>query len=125
LAGQPELDAKLEQPEYRQLRQRIALRCHLRPFSEAEAGEYVATRLARGGMRSQNVFPPEVLAEIYRGTQGIPRLINSVCDNLLLTAFAMESRTTTLEMYEEVARDLRLESNRHTSTLPFNGQNGR
>jgi len=125
LSGQPELDAKLEQPEYRQLRQRIALRCHLRPFNEAEAGEYVATRLARGGMRGQTVFPPEVLAEIYRGTQGIPRLINSVCDNLLLTAFAMESRTTTLDMYEEVARDLRLDSNRHTQTLPFNGQNGR
>jgi general secretion pathway protein A len=112
LSGQPELDAKLEQAEYRQLRQRIALRCHLRPFTEAEVAEYIATRLARSGMREQTVFPPEVLAQIYQSTEGIPRLINSVCDNLLLTAFAMESRVTTMEMFGEVARDLRLEVNK-------------
>jgi len=109
ISGQPELDLKLEQEEYRQLRQRIALRCRLRPFSAAETAEYIATRLARGGMRDQTIFPPEVLREIHRGTHGIPRLINAVCDNLLLTAFAMESRVATTKMFEEVARDLRLE----------------
>ncbi|HXJ38879.1 MAG TPA: AAA family ATPase, partial [Bryobacteraceae bacterium] len=125
LSGQPELDVKLEQPEYRQLRQRIALRCHLRPFTETESAEYVATRLARGGLRTQNIFPPDVLSSIHHGTQGIPRLINSVCDNLLLTAFAMESRITTLEMYEEVARDLRLESNHNSRNHPLHGKTGR
>ncbi len=109
LAGQPELDRKLDDPAYRQLKQRIALRCHLRPFNAAETSQYIATRLARAGMREQNVFPADVILEIQRRTQGIPRLINSVCDNLLLTAFAMESKKVTIEMLDEVSRDLRLE----------------
>jgi general secretion pathway protein A len=60
-------------------------------------------------MREQTVFPLDVLSEIHRRTQGIPRLINGVCDNLLLTAFAMEKRQTTLSMLDEVARDMHLE----------------
>jgi type II secretory pathway predicted ATPase ExeA len=109
LSGQPELDSKLEQSEYRQLKQRIALRCHLRPFTAAETAQYIASRLARSGMREQTVFPVDVLVEIQRRTQGIPRLINSVCDNLLLTSFAMESKVANVEMLDEVSRDLHLE----------------
>jgi general secretion pathway protein A len=109
LAGQPELDAKLEERNYRQLKQRIALRCQLRPFSSAETAQYIASRLARAGMREQRVMPPSVLIEIHRRTQGIPRLINSVCDNLLLTCFAMESRVATIDMLDEVTADLRLD----------------
>jgi general secretion pathway protein A len=109
LSGQPELDHKLQQTEYRQLRQRIALRCRLRPFSAAETAQYIASRLTRAGMRDQRVFPADVLQEIHRRTNGIPRLINSVCDNLLLTAFAMESRITNPAMLDEVAADLELE----------------
>jgi general secretion pathway protein A len=109
LAGQPELDRKLEDREFRQLKQRIALRCHLRPFTEEETAQYIATRLARAGMREQTVFPLEILAEIHRRTQGIPRLINSLCDNLMLTAFAMESKVASLEMLDEVSKDLRLD----------------
>ena len=108
LSGQPELDRKLEAPEYRQLKQRIALRCHLRPLTAVETAQYVASRLARAGMKDQKVFPQDVLAEIHRRTEGIPRLINSVCDNMLLTAFALESRVTNLEMLDEVSRDLHL-----------------
>jgi general secretion pathway protein A len=109
MSGQPELDRKLEEREYRQLKQRIALRCHLRPFNAVETSQYIASRLKRAGMQEQTVFPPGVLAEIQRRTQGIPRLINSVCDNLMLTSFAMESRQASLEMLEEVSRDLHLE----------------
>ena len=109
LSGQPELDRKLEQPEFRQLKQRIALRCHLQAFSAAETSQYIAARLARAGMKEQKVFPPDVLTEVHRRTQGIPRLINSVCDNLLLTAFAMECKQANLEMVEEVSRDLHLD----------------
>ena len=109
MSGQPELDRKLEEREYRQLKQRIALRCHLRPFTALETSQYIASRLRRAGMPEQTVFPPDVLAEIQRRTQGIPRLINSVCDNLMLTSFAMESRQANIEMLEEVSRDLHLE----------------
>jgi len=124
LSGQPELDQKLEQNEYRQLRQRIALRCRLRPLTVDESAQYIATRLSRSGMREQRVFPPEVLAEIHRRTQGIPRLINSVCDNLLITAFAAESHVATIEMLEEVSNDLQLEwPERHS--LPVVGSSPR
>lgn len=109
LAGQQELDRKLEAPEFRQLKQRIALRCTLQAFQQRETAEYIASRLARVGMKDQKVFPPDLVAEIHYRTQGLPRLINSVCDNLLLTAFAMESKVATLEMLEEVSNDLRLD----------------
>ncbi len=109
IAGQPELDKKLDAPEFRQLKQRIALRCMLKPFEQSETAKYINSRLAHAGMASQTVFPSAVLSEIHLRTGGIPRLINSVCENLLLTAFAMESRTATIEMLDEVSSDLRLE----------------
>ncbi len=108
ISGQPELERKLEEPNYRQLRQRIGLRCRLRPFSPAETAAYIATRLSRAGMREQTAFPPDVLLEIHKRTQGIPRLINLVSDNLLLTAFAMEKRQASIEMLDEVTRDMDL-----------------
>jgi general secretion pathway protein A len=109
LAGQPELDRKLDAPNFRQLKQRIVLRCTLKPFDEQQTIEYITARLEKAGMRQQTVFPPEVLAEIHRRSQGIPRLINAICDNLLLTAFALESKVTTIEMLDEVCSDMRLE----------------
>lgn len=109
IAGQPELDAKLEAPQFRQLKQRIALRCQLRPFDAADTAHYVASRLARAGLKNQTVFPDDLLLEVHKRTAGIPRLINSVCDNLLLTAFAMESKVATMEMLDEVSADLRLD----------------
>jgi len=109
LAGQPELDRKLDAPNLRQLKQRIVLRCGLNPLTPDECAAYIETRLARAGMTRQSVFPPEVLEEIYKRSRGIPRLINLVCDNLLVTAFAMEQRVTNIDMLDEVCRDLRLE----------------
>ncbi len=109
LAGQPELDRKLEAPNLRNLKQRIVLRCNLLPFTEAEASEYINSRLEKAGMPGQTVLPPELIAEIHVRTMGIPRVINAVCDNLLLTAFAMEKRVCTREMLDEVCRDMRLE----------------
>ena len=109
LAGQPEFDRKLDAPSLRQLKQRIALRCLLKPFHEGETVEYIRTRLAKAGMPEQTVFPQEVLAEIHVRSQGIPRVINAICDNLLLTAFAMESKTANLQMLDEITEDMRLE----------------
>jgi type II secretory pathway predicted ATPase ExeA len=109
LAGQPEFDRKLDAPNLRQLKQRVVLRCNLRPFTEEEAIEYIATRLAKAGMDDTSVFPPEVLSEVHLRSQGIPRLINALCDNLLLTAFALETKVTTVEMLDEVCIDMRLE----------------
>jgi general secretion pathway protein A len=109
IAGQEELDRKLDAPEFRQLKQRISLRCALRGFDLDETVAYVNSRMARAGLKDQTVIPPQLLEEIHYRAQGIPRVINAICDNLLLTAFAMESRVATLEMLDEVTADMRLE----------------
>ena len=109
LAGQPELDRKLDATNLRQLKQRIVLRCSLHPLSPEEVAAYVEARLARAGMPNQQVFSPELLEEIYKRSRGIPRLVNLLCDNLLVTAFAMEQKTANIDMLDEVCEDLRLE----------------
>ena len=109
LAGQPELDRKLDAPNLRQLKQRIVLRPALKPFQFEDTIQYVESRLKKAGMSENSVFPRELLAEVHNRSQGIPRLINAICDNLLLTAFALASHCVTAEMLEEVSADLRLE----------------
>jgi len=109
LAGQPELDRKLDAPNLRQLKQRIVLRCNLQPFTLRDAVEYMESRLEIAGLPRQEIFSEELLAEIHLRSQGIPRLINAICDNLLLTAFAAESKTCNTEMLDEVCKDMRLE----------------
>ena len=116
LAGQQELDAKLERPEYRQLKQRIALRCALRGFDARESAAYVSSRMARAGLPNQTIIPTEIIEEIHVRSQGIPRLINSICDNVLLTAFALEQKTVSLEMLDEVTADMRLD---YPASRPF------
>jgi general secretion pathway protein A len=109
LAGQQELDRKLDAPEFRQLKQRISLRCALRGFDLGETVAYVNSRMARAGLKGQTVISPQLLEELHYRAQGIPRVINAICDNLLLTAFALESRIATLAMLDEVTADMRLE----------------
>jgi general secretion pathway protein A len=65
--------------------------------------------MEKAGVPCQTIFPPEILSEIHRRSEGIPRLINSISDNLLLTCFAIESHVATLEMLDEVAHDLRVD----------------
>src|SRR4029078_5696468 len=83
LAGQPELDRKLDAPNLRQLKQRVVLRCNLTPLALREAVGDIDSRVARGRMQDQKVFSEKLMAEIHLRTQGIPRVINGVCDNLL------------------------------------------
>jgi general secretion pathway protein A len=109
LAGQPELDRKLDAPNLRQLKQRVVLRCSLNPLTVPETHEYIDGRMSRAGMENQKVFSSELIDEIHQRSRGIPRLINAICDNLLVTAFAMERRAATPDMLEEVCRDMGLE----------------
>lgn len=109
LSGQPELDRKLDAPNLRQLKQRIVLRTSLQPLTLSETTEYIRSRLAHAGMEEQTVFSEALIAEIHVRSQGIPRLINAICDNLLLSCFASETREATLEMLDEVAKDMRLD----------------
>lgn len=109
LAGQPELDRKLDAPNLRQLKQRIVLRCSLNALTREETHQYIGARLLKAGITGQTIFPPEIIDEIQNRSRGIPRLINSICDNLLVTAYAMEVRVVNQVMLDEVCRDMRLE----------------
>jgi general secretion pathway protein A len=109
LSGQPELDRKLDTANLRQLKQRIVLRCTLNPLSCEETHEYIDARLTQAGVANQALFSPDMIDAIHTRSSGIPRIINALCDNLLVTAFAMEQRATTIEMLDEICSDMRLD----------------
>ena len=110
LIGQPELDEKLDLPELRQLKQRIALRARLESLDWDETCGYVQRRLQMAGANSEAdlLFPHETIGEVYRHSRGIPRLINTICENALITAYARQLRSVPVEIIKEVARDFRL-----------------
>jgi general secretion pathway protein A len=110
LVGQPELDDKLDSWELRQLKQRVALRCHLEPLAAEETREYVHRRLqvAGAGSAAATMFPDTTITHVHRHARGIPRLINTVCENALIGAYARQLTSIGPEVIDEVARDLRL-----------------
>ncbi|MEX0805119.1 MAG: AAA family ATPase [Candidatus Binatia bacterium] len=108
LMGQPELERKLDQPELRQLKQRVALRCRLDPLPGYEVGSYILSRLKAVGYEREDLFNPLAVDKIAAYSRGIPRLINTICDNGLLIAYAASKKNVSAAMIEEVARDLRL-----------------
>jgi hypothetical protein len=67
------------------------------------------SRMARAGLKDQTIFSGPLMEEIQFRSQGIPRLINAICDNLLLTCFALETKAATIEMLDEISVDLRLD----------------
>lgn len=108
LVGQPELQMLIDQPELRQLRQRIALRHHLRPFDEVEVTEYVSERLSKAGYTGRGIFKKKALKELFRVTEGTPRLINNICDGALLLGYARQETSLGADAIREVAHDLGL-----------------
>jgi general secretion pathway protein A len=88
LAGQPELDEKLRQPELRQLRQRIGTRSRLPLLTLEETEEYVASRIRIAGSDKAGIFSAEVVQALYSYAHGIPRVINVLCEKSLLAAYA-------------------------------------
>ncbi|MGA3090278.1 MAG: AAA family ATPase [Terriglobales bacterium] len=109
LAGQPELDQKLDSHELRQLKQRIALRCHLDPLSLSETRDYMGRRLQIAGASAEaDIFSEPAIEAVFRHTRGIPRLVNTVCENALLAGYAKDASTITPDIIDAVARDLRL-----------------
>jgi general secretion pathway protein A len=108
LVGQPELQELIDQPELRQLSQRIALRHRLRPFDEREVSEYVSERLSKAGYTGRGIFKRRALKELFRVTEGTPRLINNVCDGALLIGYARQDTSLGADAIREVAHDLGL-----------------
>ena len=111
LIGQPELDQKLDSTGLRQLKQRISLRAHLEPLDPSETKEYVEWRLHKAGANSaaSKLFPAETVAALYRHSRGFPRLINTICENALITAYARGMNSVPPDIIHDIARDFRLE----------------
>jgi len=114
LVGQPELTERLNTPQLRQLKQRVTLRHHLRALSLSECQEYIASRLKHAG-GYPHIFPSKTVEEIHRYSAGIPRLVNVICDNAMINAYALDSKEVTPALVQEVAEDLHLTSANRSS----------
>ena len=105
LAGQPELADRLNQPSLRQLKQRIGLRCSLPPLTGEQTAAYIAQRVRVAGGDVARVFTPDAVHTIYERSGGIPRTISVICDNSLVTGFAVDRRPVDRTVVLEVCRD--------------------
>ena len=108
LTGQPELQIRLNHPKLHHLKQRIVIHSRLTSLTNDEVSRYITFRVRGAGFRGKDLFDAEVLADISLFSGGIPRLINIICDNALLLAYADGKKTVTTEIVQEVARDLGL-----------------
>ena len=117
LAGQPELDIKLDSHQLRQLKQRVGLRCSLLPLGLKEVEGYIHRRLELAGAqeRAKHIFSNEAIIEIHLFSKGIPRLINTLCENSLMLGFGLQLEQITLAVVREVASDFRLD---YSATRP-------
>ena len=107
LVGQPELSNRLNEPELRQLKQRVALRHHLTPLSLFECKEYIAKRLGISG-GTASLFTNGAMRAVHSYSSGVPRLINILCDNGLFSAYTLRKPSVEPAMIEEIAQDLHL-----------------
>jgi general secretion pathway protein A len=111
LVGQPELDQKLDSFELRQLKQRVAIRCQLEPLGEEETRLYIERRLTLAGLNAQAtaIFPAETVGAIYRYSLGVPRLVNNICEQAMIAAYARQIPVVPVEIITEVASYFRLQ----------------
>ncbi len=106
LAGQPELNDQLNSPELMQLAQRVRLRFHLTALTPAEATAYIDHRLEVAGSHGRRIFAEDTYPTIYKYTGGVPRLINTLCDTSLLSAFGKDRDVVTAEDVAAAIREL-------------------
>jgi general secretion pathway protein A len=106
LLGQPELRERLNNPGLRQLRQRITVRYHLLPLDRVEVARYVQHRLQVSGANGAPFFTRAALWRVFRYSQGIPRLVNAICDKALLAGFVQQRERIDFHMVSRAVREL-------------------
>jgi general secretion pathway protein A len=106
LVGQPEFAARLQLPELRQLRQRVAVRSTLVPFTDRESLAYIEHRLKKAGGTSASAFTPGALREVVDHAKGVPRVINILCDNALVNGLGCQKKPVTAAIVREAILDL-------------------
>ena len=118
IAGQPELRKILATPELRALRQRIAVSCNINPLTRQETEKYIYHRLAIAGNSEAVIFQDGDIDLIHNFSRGIPRLINIVCDFLLVSAFIEKTKEISLDMVKDVISDLEKENRYWQDEIP-------
>jgi general secretion pathway protein A len=106
LMGQPELRDRLNDPRLRQLRQRITIRYHLQPLSRQEVTQYIQHRIQVSGGNGAPYFTWPALWRVYNYAQGIPRLVNAVCDKALLAGFVSQTERIDFRLVNRAIREL-------------------
>ena len=106
LLGQPELNRSLSDERFRALKQRVTIRYNLSTLNLADTKEYILHRLKKAGARNLSVFDENAIKKIYTYSKGIPRVINIVCDNALITGFAQGRRRIGKPIIQEVTKDM-------------------
>lgn len=109
LSGQPELEDKLKSPSLRQLRQRITLRCRTSPLTLEETFGYVAERLHIAGANGEPIFSKEAIETVHVYSQGIPRVVNLLCEHALINAYVDHLRPVPAHAVEEAVREFQLD----------------
>jgi general secretion pathway protein A len=110
LVAQPELEARLARPELRQLRQRITVHYRLNPLSPEETAGYIHHRISVAGGNAWTTFPPETCREIYRVTHGIPREINTIASQAMITSFSENASTVTVAHVQAASHEAEFNS---------------
>jgi type II secretory pathway predicted ATPase ExeA len=118
LAGQQELGVRLEEPGLRQLKQRISLRCQLKPFELSDTAAYIGCRLSMAGGVPSRLFTREAVKVIHEHSGGIPRVISVICDNALVSGMAVGRQPVDQGLVLEVCRDLHLRPERESMSSP-------
>jgi hypothetical protein len=102
------LAERLNAPSLKQFKQRISLRCELRPLTERETAAYIAGRITIAGGKAAQIFTREAVTTIYEASQGLPRVVSVIADNALLGGFARGERPVSRQTISEVIRDFDL-----------------
>ena len=118
IAGQPELAERLNDRSLRQFKQRVALRCELRPLTAQETAAYIVGRIRAAGGVAAEVFTRQAVAMMHERAGGIPRTISVIADNSLLAGFAAGHRPVNADMVSEVCRDFDLAGSGKERLLP-------
>lgn len=113
LVGQPELHKRLDSPQLRQLRQRIAVRYHILPLEKDETEDYITHRLAVAGSVGDIIFEDRAINLIYGYSNGVPRLINLVCDKALLLGFVLETKKINVDIVMKSIKEIEGETYEH------------
>src|SRR5262249_52928836 len=105
LVGQPELADTLNDPGLRQLKQPVALRCEITTLNLTDTASYMASRIRTAGGTTTKLFTREAVMQVHEASRGIPRTINVLCDNSLITGFALKRRPVDRDIVRDVCRD--------------------